>query len=237
MNWKKEKKFVEKYTGGTLEITGNININTIGEYEINYTVTSDKGKQKSEKMLVKIKDFMRPELNISNDIITIEKGKDINILEGIVAEDNVDNKEELTSKIKTEGTVDVNKVGEYIIKYKVTDSAGWSTERTRTYKIIEKKNIKIGTEYTYRIYNQYYTGGYAESSIMFYSGNKVNYVAVEGMDFCSYSGFYTLQDDIITANVEYHDDYLGDGAQTLKIKIIDSNTIEFINSGYTFRAK
>ena len=180
---------------------------------------------------------MRPEIYIENETITIEKGKNVNILEGVTAEDNIDNKEELTAKITAEGTVNVDKVGEYNIKYKVTDSSGWSAERTRTYKVIDKKNIKVGTTYICRIYNQNYNGGYADSKITFNSGNKVTYVAVTGMDISTYTGTYTIKDDIVTAKVEYHDLYLGDDVQTLKFKIQDENTIKDLNTGYVYKTK
>lgn len=227
------KEFVEDYRGGTLEITGNIDIGTIGEYEINFVVKSEKGNSKTDKIIVKVQDMMKPEIYVENDTIEIKKGTEVNILEGITASDNVDSEEELKSKIITEGTVDVNTVGEYKITYKVKDNAGWSDERTRTYKVIEKKNITIGKEYTYT----YKSGGETFSKVLtFSSNNKVSFLENHWEGRYS-TGTYTIKDDIITAKVETdpNDEYMGGYSQTLKLKLQDNNTLKDISTGHIYK--
>lgn len=235
-DYAKYEKFVQVYNGGKLEIVGNVDISTIGEYEINYTITSEKGNTKTQKMKVEVKDLKKPELHIKNETIEINVGTKVDILDGITVEDNVDNAEELKTKITTKGTVDTNKIGEYTITYKVTDSAGLICEKSRTYKVTEKKNIKVGTTYIYRVYNQAYTNGYADNSITFQSNNKVTYIMVAGMSTICYQGTYSIKDDIITARVEVHDIQNND-SKTFRLKIKDKNTIVDTSNGKTYKIK
>ena len=236
-DYTKYEIFVDSYNGGALNITGNIDINKIGEYEVIYEVISEKGNKKSATLTIEVQDFMRPELNIANETIQITKGTQVNILEGITASDNVDNAEELTARIITEGQVDTNTVGEYTIKYVVKDTAGWSTERTRTYKVTENKNIRIGKEYTHTEYGSEYYMGSATSTICFTNNSKVQYYTSTGMDALSYSGTYTIKDGTITAKVEFHDLAMGDDSKTLILKIEDENTIKDTKTGYIYKIK
>lgn len=59
---------------------------------------------------------------------------------GAVATDNIDG--DITKKIKITGNVDTTKIGEYIIKYSVSDTAGNKTEIERKITITEKKEEK-----------------------------------------------------------------------------------------------
>lgn len=235
-DYKQYESLINSYTGGTLEITGNIDINTIGIYEINYKVTSEKGNTKIATILVEVKDYMEPAINIGDRTITIEKGTSVNILEGVTAEDNVDSKEELTAKIVTEGDVDVNKIGSYEIKYRVTDNAGLSAEETRIYKVIEKKTAQIGVTYRYRQYGSQYTNGYVDSTILLRKDKTIKYVETPGLDRYDFEGTYSISGDTITAHVEHHSLYLGDEIKDLKLKILDNNRIKDTDTGYIYKA-
>ena len=61
---------------------------------------------------------------VGEAIVTVEVGSDYED-EGASAKDSLDG--DLTPQIKVTGKVDVNKVGEYLIKYSVVDSAGNSS--------------------------------------------------------------------------------------------------------------
>lgn len=233
----KYERFVEDYKGGNLTITNNININEIGEYEVIYTVTSEKENQKTEKLIVKVQDMMKPQINIANETIEIYKGTEVNVMEGVTAEDNVDSAEELTAKITTEGTVDTNTIGEYTITYKVTDNSGLSAEGTRIYKVVEKKEVKIGSTYSHRIYNENYTNGYADSTVIFKTGNKIDYKEVSDMAIFNYKGTYTISNGVVTAKVEVNDFVDGYSSKTVKFKIQDQNTIVCTNNGYTYKVQ
>lgn len=197
------EQLVEKYEGGKLEITGNVDIKKIGEYEVNYTVTSEQGNTKTAKLKVKVKDYMKPEINIKNTTIQITKGTKVNILDGVTAEDNIDSKKELTARITTEGKVDVNKIGEYVITYKVKDTAGWATEKKRTYKVIEKPNIKLNTNYILKengwtIYLKFISDSeFTYNAVFYYDG---------GTD--SYKGTYTAKGNKLTLKCEEWEKYI-----------------------------
>lgn len=235
-DYKQYESLINSYTGGTLEITGNIDINTIGTYEINYKITSEKGNTKTATISVEIKDFMQPAISIGDRTITIEKGTKVDVLEGVTAEDNVDSKEELTAKIVTEGEVDINKIGSYEIKYRVTDNAGLSAEETRTYKVVEKKTAQIGVTYRYRQYGSQYTNGYVDSTILLRKDKTIKYVDTPGLDRYEYEGTYSISGDTITAYVEYHSLYLGDDSKNLKLKILDNNRIKDTETGFIYTA-
>ena len=236
-DYTKYEKFVKNYKGGTLEITGNVDISKIGTYEVEYKITSEKGSTKTTKLNVKVQDFMRPDINIENETVQVNKGTEVNLLDGVTAQDNVDDGTELTAKITTEGTVDVNTAGEYEVVYKVTDNSGWSTERTRTYKVVEEKNIKIGTTYAYRIRNENYNNGYADTTVVFKANNKIQFTDIDGMDIIPYTGTYTLKNGVITAKVSFYDADVGGSNKTVKFNIIDQNTIKNTSNGYTYKAR
>ena len=198
------ENIIESYEGGTLSISGNIDINKIGEYEVTYIVTSEKGNNKNEKLIVKVQDMMKPIINIENETVTVNKGTEINLLEGVTVSDNLDSAEELTTKITTEGSVDTNTVGNYIIKYKITDNAGLNNEKTRTYNVVETKTIKVGKTYTYRKYNEMYNNGYIDLTVTFKAGNKIEYKEAMDMDFFIYTGSYSINNGVITAKVSYN---------------------------------
>ena len=115
-DYSKYEKFVDEYGGGLLNITGNVDINKIGEYEVVFEVISEKQNKKSKKLLVKVEDMKKPEISFDVAKVEIKKGAEINVLEGVTATDNVDSTEALNEKIETEGTVDINTVGTYKIK-------------------------------------------------------------------------------------------------------------------------
>jgi len=53
-------------------------------------------------------------------------GEDINLMDGVMAYDKVD--KDITAKVTTVGSVDINAPGEYTISYKVENSSGMSSE-------------------------------------------------------------------------------------------------------------
>ena len=67
-------------------------------------------------------DNTAPELTVPSDKLTITKGAEANLLEGVTAKDDKDG--DLTDKVKVVGNIDTAKPGVYSITYAVTDSAG-----------------------------------------------------------------------------------------------------------------
>lgn len=81
---------------------------------------------------------------ISKKDATVNEGTKVNILENVSAKDEVDG--DLTSKIKTEGTVDSSKAGTYTIKLTVTDKSG--NTATANKKVTVKAAEKVEAAYS-----------------------------------------------------------------------------------------
>ena len=156
--------FIENYTGGELTVDFDENINGYtrrGDYPITFTVTSEKGNTKSETAIIQVYNYVSVTLGIPEDK-TIIKGTPVDIMEGVSFFSNLPKEEQ--GHIETEGTVDVNTVGTYTIKYIYVPKAG-ETEAvigqdygegrtTRTFKVIEETkkpetttNVKLNTPY------------------------------------------------------------------------------------------
>ena len=156
--------FVENYTGGELTVDFDENINGYtkrGDYPITFTVTSEKVKTKSETAILSVINYVYAELIIPEDI-TIIKGTPVDIMEGVSFMSNLPEEEQ--GHIETEGTVDVNTVGTYTIKYiyvpkadetvQGQDNGNKNFRTTRTFKVIEETkkpetttNVKLNTPY------------------------------------------------------------------------------------------
>lgn len=156
--------FVENYTGGELTVDFDENINGYtrrGDYPITFTVTSEKGNTKSETAILSVINYVYAELIIPEDI-TIIKGTPVDIMEGVSFMSNLPEEEQ--GHIETEGTVDVNTVGTYTIKYiyvpkadetvQGQDNGNENFRTTRTFKVIEETkkpetttNVKLNTPY------------------------------------------------------------------------------------------
>lgn len=156
--------FVENYTGGELTVDFDENINGYtkrGDYPITFTVTSEKGNTKSETAILSVINYVYAELIIPEDK-TIIKGTPVDIMEGVSFMSNLPEEEQ--GHIETEGTVDVNTVGTYTIKYiyvpkadetvQGQDNGNENFRTTRTFKVIEETkkpetttNVKLNTPY------------------------------------------------------------------------------------------
>lgn len=122
-----------------VKVINNINDNKLGEYDIEYTLKY-KRYNKTLKRKIKIIDKEPPVLTLSDKEIycTIqEKCDDIKY----TAIDNYDG--DITSKVKIESNVDINKKGTYDIKYTVEDSSGNKKEE------IVKAHVTTKDENTY----------------------------------------------------------------------------------------
>lgn len=111
--------------------TSNVDINTLGEYDasVNYS-------KEEHSFKVDVVDETAPILSGVKESISIKLGEELNILDGVVAEDNYDG--DITSNIEIDtSNVDTNTVGEYTAKISVSDTSGNKTEQD--VKIIVKQ--------------------------------------------------------------------------------------------------
>jgi len=153
--------FVESYTGGELTVDFDENINGYtkrGDYPITFTVTSEKGNTKSETATIEVNNYVNAELIIPEDK-TIIKGTPVDIMEGVSFFSNLPKEEQ--GHIETEGTVDVNTVGTYTIKYIYVPKEGehetvmgqdyGEGRTTRTFKVIEETKKPETTSDTIKV--------------------------------------------------------------------------------------
>lgn len=187
-----KEMFVESYTGGELsvEYDKSMNSETRGDYPITFTVTSEKGNTKTATATITVWNFFRPDIYIENEQITITKGTQVDIMEGVTFDSNLPTEEQ--GHIETTGTVDINKVGTYTITYKYIPKEGTGENplvesRTRTYKVIEKPSVEINTPYYSREDNITVT-------LVFTSSSKFKYTTTYsgGADGGTTTGTYSV---------------------------------------------
>jgi len=132
-----------------IKVTGTVNINTPGKYELTYSVTDSDGNTTTVKRVVTVNPKMvglnaTPIIKGADDK-TIKVGDNFDPKAGVTAEDKEDGN--ITDKIKVvENTVNTSKAGTYTVKYEVTDSKGATT--TKTIKItVEKLKVILHNKY------------------------------------------------------------------------------------------
>ncbi len=117
-------------------VDDNIDLNTLGEYTVTYTVSDPAGNEASAKRKVEVADTIAP-------VITMNGPNPVNLVEGFdyiewgaEAVDNYDG--DLTDELDTSGSVNTSDPGTYEITYKVTDSNGNTGEAIRTIHVGEQ---------------------------------------------------------------------------------------------------
>lgn len=151
-------KLYKKDVSDQVKVKGKVDYKKVGTYKITYKLRID--YLNIEKLLVRkinVVDNVPPELTISSDetVYIDENGEYVQ--PAYSASDNYDG--DLTSKVKVDGSVDVNKVGEYKQTYTVSDSS--KNETKKEIKIIVQERFK-NTYITVSISNQqleYYQHG------------------------------------------------------------------------------
>ncbi len=131
-----------------VEVNGTVNTNVPGSYTIQYSVTDNSGN-KSETIeryvIVNQKpDTVSPQIVLKNPIYPGEKGIEV----GIAGKDEQkyieygahamdDDGTILDGEVQVSGYVDTNIVGEYIVRYSVSDKAGNSAETERIIYVVD----------------------------------------------------------------------------------------------------
>ena len=142
-----------------IKVSGEVDSNKPGSYELKYDVKDSSGNEAvTVTRTVIVVDTISPVITLVGEaIVTVEVGSDYED-PGVAANDSVDG--DLTSQIKVTGEVDVNKLGDYELKYSVSDAAGNATEKVRrvlvgdtgrptiTLKGESKVTLEGGSEYS-----------------------------------------------------------------------------------------
>jgi hypothetical protein len=108
---------------GDVKVVSTVDISKEGSYSVTYNVSDAKGNAAVEVVRsVSVKDTTAPVITLSGkSVVAVEVGQAY-LDSGAIAVDVVDG--DLNVKVKMEGEVDVSKVGEYQLRYNVSDSAG-----------------------------------------------------------------------------------------------------------------
>ena len=115
----------------------------ITKEKVIYQVKDSSGNKREVTKHIYYKDKEKPVLTLKGDeVITVFEGGEFND-PGYDVTDNCD--KEISSKVKVDGSVDVNSLGEYTITYDVTDKYDNNTKVTR--KVIVKPKSRNGTIY------------------------------------------------------------------------------------------
>lgn len=122
----------------------------------------------------------------------ITKGESFNPMDGVTAYDVEDG--DLTSKIKVQGTVNVNVLGEYKLTYSVTDSKG--AVRTWTITITVGKKLVLAAD-TYKA-----GVNYAKGDIVVYKGHRYELVYYSSLGYAPDTTLPGIWQDLGEAWVE-----------------------------------
>ena len=117
----------------------------VADYEPNQTETSKEETSKNESTET-IEDIQKKVTtsypNLFNvDEFNVQVGDSFDPLAGVYAVDKLDG--DVTSNITTSGEVDTSKIGDYYVKYKVTNSTGGWYEITRIVHVSENPTDEI----------------------------------------------------------------------------------------------
>jgi len=135
-----------------VSISGVVDTNKVGAYNITYSATDSAGNKQTIKRVVKVTDQTAPTITLNGKpIVTVTEGNPYDDL-GAKATDLVDG----TVTVDTNVEVDTSKVGTYTLKYIAKDSAGnKATAERKVYVVlppdIEKPQITILGENPMRV--------------------------------------------------------------------------------------
>ena len=119
---------LDGYITDKIIVTGTVNVNVKGVYQLTYTVSDNSGNVRSASRTITV-DNTLPVINgaISK---TIALNAPFDPLVGVIATDNLDGY--ITNKIVVTGTVNVNVKGVYTLTYTVSDNSGNVRTASRT---------------------------------------------------------------------------------------------------------
>lgn len=126
----------------------SVKTDTVGKKSIIYTVVDKFNNKHSYFLDVKVIDDIAPTIE-AKDKISLYVGDKLDLKKYVKAKDNYDKEVDIT----TEGEVDMNKEGDYKVKYIATDKSGNKKEHTITFTIkkrsiyepVKLENGSIGT--------------------------------------------------------------------------------------------
>ena len=118
------------------DLTKMVEISRNGDL-ITYTVKDSSGNKAVAQREIKYMDKVKPVISLNGDSSVVLYQNDNYIENGATAVDDIDG--DLTGEIEIISNVDTKTVGEYTVKYIVSDLSGNKTEVTRSITVLERK--------------------------------------------------------------------------------------------------
>ena len=136
----KYTELIKNYSSSSEIILPEVKIETIGEYNLKYTVMNQ-SKKLSKSIVLIVYDDLPPSLILKQDSLSLDYGSTFNAHDYIKeCIDNVDG--DLTNKVEAEGTVRTSSPGDYKVVYHVKDSNNNETEKTMVVTVKQKEQVK-----------------------------------------------------------------------------------------------
>jgi len=132
-------KLLKKDITQDIKITNTIK-EQIGKYKVIYSYKFLFYNIKQTR-IVEVKDIKGPKIELTDGTTYEVIENEIYLEPGFIAIDNKDG--DVTNKVEVNGTVDTTKLGEYKIKYEVSDSNNNQTNVTRTVKVVKKNPLQM----------------------------------------------------------------------------------------------
>ena len=137
-----------------ITVTGTVNTNIAGKYTLQYSVEDSKGGITTATRVITVTTD-----TVVNNLPVINGAQDKDVILGIpfdskggvTVEDEEDG--DITQSLIVEGTVDVNKLGSYLIIYSATDCDGGTTKIPMVVNVIEEKDYIPEFDLT-KVYNK-----------------------------------------------------------------------------------
>ena len=120
---------------GSIQVSGTVNADQLGTYELRYSVSDSSGNTEEVVRTVEVIDTTKPVITLQGDTHTTHEAKTTFTDPGATAVDSFDG--DLTESIQVSGTVNVDQLGTYELRYSVSDSSGNTAEEVRTVEVVD----------------------------------------------------------------------------------------------------
>ncbi|OCA84613.1 hypothetical protein A8L44_09430 [Bacillus sp. FJAT-27986] len=173
-----------------IKIEGSVNFKKAGTYMLTYSVTDQSGNITSISRKITVIDNVNPVLLGVQDI-AIPFGEKFDPLAGISASDNSDG--DLSSSIRVNGSVNINKAGSYALTYSVSDQSGNTVSNNRIVTVVDniKPVISGASDITIGLYTEFnLLDGINVSDIN--DGDLTSYITTDGSVDTQIEGQYPV---------------------------------------------
>lgn len=130
---------VLEHNGDNIKLLNELDMKKIGNQTIQFLISKD-GIERTFEVTLEIKDTKSPTLTLTNDVVDLTVGDEFDPMQYIKdAYDEIDG--DLKEQVEIDNPVDINKTGEYEVKYSVKDKNGLQTESTLKVTVKDKKTV------------------------------------------------------------------------------------------------